>query len=189
MERLTYRQQEATAKRLAMTESSQRQSELAAYGEPLKSTLAHRICWLIAERAINFMPDVRRVYLNQLPSAERTEIEQHIKSLVMQKKQQQAAERERQRKSELELQPGLLGMFDPVSYWAGKPVKKWVVTVTNHNQIDTLYVASATEQGAKRHGKTETRLTGRLRISARLATPDDLGANHRDDNDQKTMWV
>lgn len=84
-------------------------------------------------------------------------------------------------------QQALPGIFDAASYWKNKPFKKWVVIVTNHDQIDTLFVASASEQGAKRHAKSNTTLTGRLRISARLAHPEDLCAVHN--SSTETMWI
>jgi len=86
-------------------------------------------------------------------------------------------------------QANLPGIFNAEEFWAGKDYKKWVATVSNHEETETLYVASATEKGAIGSARYNTTLKGRLTIKARLAHPEDIGAHHRDDPNPKLMWM
>ncbi|MFP4895620.1 hypothetical protein [Paraburkholderia sp. EG304] len=75
--------------------------------------------------------------------------------------------------------------FDPATYWADKPFKKWVVMVGrwNGNRIvgQTLYVTASTREGAEQTALDNVAGTKRLEARARLATPRDLGCV-RDDS-------
>jgi hypothetical protein len=86
-------------------------------------------------------------------------------------------QQQQNRQAELPQQPGLIGMFDPETYWAGKPFKTFVITITNEcGATDIFYRASATAAGAIASAKHDCRLRGRIRARARLATPADLAA-------------
>lgn len=72
--------------------------------------------------------------------------------------------------------------FDAEAYWAQRTHKKWVVHLTKIRgyskpvDSDTKLVSAKTMQGAIDTARYHTTLTGRIRASARLATPTDLGA-------------
>lgn len=75
-------------------------------------------------------------------------------------------------------------LTDVEKYWHGKPFKKWVVYVTKIKGFgkaiatDKLYVRASSYEKACITGKANSMFTGRLSVSARLATPADLGCIH-----------
>jgi hypothetical protein len=73
------------------------------------------------------------------------------------------------------IQNPLPGIFDAQAYWSDRPHKKWVVEFTdNSGRTDTCIACSATEDGAIRQARSSTTMRGRMKVSARLAHPEDL---------------
>ena len=73
------------------------------------------------------------------------------------------------------VQNPLPGIFDAEAYWADRLYKKWVVEFTSTSgRTDTCIACSATADGAIRQARSSTTMRGRIKVSARLAHPEDL---------------
>jgi len=69
--------------------------------------------------------------------------------------------------------------FDSGAFWAGKPTKKWVVSLESgtsfNRKTDLKYVSAQEQSGAVQCALANTHLQGARATGVRLATPEDLG--------------